>query len=103
MAKAALKALSKAEIDRRVPSLDSWSHSRGALRRTFNFTGFAEALRFVVAVGGLAESANHHPDIDIRYSRVRLALSTHDVSGISPKDFALASRIDSVAARRKRV
>ena len=100
---AGLKALSHAEITKRIPELAGWKHTRGALRRTFVFANFAESLRFVNRVGRLAEAANHHPDIDIRYSKVGLALSTHDVGGISTKDFDLAASIDAGAGGRKRV
>jgi len=99
----ALKALSEAEIARRIPTLAGWKHMRGAIRRTFVFTNFVESLRFVNKVGRMAEAANHHPDIDIRYSKVTLALSTHDVGGISKKDFDLAASIDARSGGRKRV
>src|SRR5262245_1918208 len=93
--------LTTPEIERRLTALDGWTHSRGAIRRTLRFADFKEALAFVNRVGRLAEKAGHHPDIDIRYSRVRLALSTHDASGITAKDFALAGVIDSAIGRRK--
>jgi 4a-hydroxytetrahydrobiopterin dehydratase len=103
MAGSKLKALSDAEIRKRLTSVPEWSLSRGAIRRRFRFPDFARALEFVVAVGRLAEKANHHPDIDIRYSLVRLALSTHDVSGITSKDLALAQAIDGRFDRAKSV
>ena len=55
---------------------------------------FAGALDFVNAVGAAAEAANHHPDIDIRWNTVRLALTTHDSGGITLLDLALAGAID---------
>jgi 4a-hydroxytetrahydrobiopterin dehydratase len=58
------------------------------------------ALAFVAAVGQLAEEANHHPDIDIRYNRVTLALVTHDSGGITRLDIELARAIDGVATGR---
>ena len=58
------------------------------------FRDFREALAFVNRVGGLAEAAGHHPDIDIRYNTVTLALTTHDAGGLSAKDFDLARAID---------
>jgi 4a-hydroxytetrahydrobiopterin dehydratase len=94
MAARKLKALSVKEVRNRLKALAGWSLSRGALRREFSFANFAKSLQFVNRVGSLAEGADHHPDIDIRYSRVKLALSTHDVGGISEKDFALASAIN---------
>ncbi len=71
----------------------------------FRLRSFASALAFVVAVGGLAERVGHHPDIDSRYHRVPLALTTHDVGGLTEQDFALAAAVDvlpdgAVALRR---
>ncbi|MEO8500046.1 MAG: 4a-hydroxytetrahydrobiopterin dehydratase [Vicinamibacteria bacterium] len=96
-----MKALSTTEIRKRLPELQGWSLSRGALRCEFQFETFRQALQFVTRVGALAEDADHHPDIDIRYRVVRLALSTHDVGGISDRDFALAAAIDRKSAARK--
>lgn len=97
------KVLSGAEIRKRLPELHGWTLSRGALRCEFRFETFPKALQFVAAVGALAEDANHHPDIDIRYRVVKLALSTHEVGGISEKDFALAAAIDRKSVARKSV
>ncbi len=62
------------------------------------FPDFAAALAFVNRVGTAAEQAGHHPDIDIRYNRVRLALVSHDAGGLTEKDFALAATIDALLA-----
>jgi len=67
------------------------------LVRTFTFQDFVGALRFVNRVADLAEAASHHPDIDIRYNRVRLALTTHDAGGLTGKDFELAAAADQAA------
>jgi 4a-hydroxytetrahydrobiopterin dehydratase len=69
----------------------------GELTRTFTFADFRAALGFVNRVGELAEAAGHHPDIDIRYNKVRLGLVTHDSGGITAKDFDLAGKIDQAA------
>ncbi len=103
MATKKLKALSTAEIRGRLPELEGWTFSRGALRCEFKFESFKKALAFVVRVASMAERADHHPDIDIRYSVVRLALSTHDVSGISDRDFSLAAAIDGKSKASKAV
>ena len=66
-----------------------------AITRTFTLPNFRSALAFVQYVGELAEAANHHPDIDIRYNKVTLVLSTHDAGGLTAKDFDLAKAIDS--------
>jgi pterin-4-alpha-carbinolamine dehydratase (EC 4.2.1.96) len=65
-------------------------------RKTFKLPSFPAAIAFVTQVGFLAEAAAHHPDIDIRYNQVRLALTTHDAGGLSSKDFDLAAAIDEI-------
>jgi len=85
-----MPALSPAEISVRLAAVPGWTVEGGELTRTFSFKDFAAALAFVNRVGQAAEHAGHHPDIDIRYNRVRLALVSHDAGGITEKDFALA-------------
>lgn len=92
-----MPALSAQEAESRLKNLAGWQIEAGALVRTFQFADFRAALRFVNSVGELAEQAGHHPDIDIRYNRVRLALVTHDAGGLTPKDFDLASKANSLA------
>jgi 4a-hydroxytetrahydrobiopterin dehydratase len=76
-----------------LAALPDWNLEGSNLVRTFVFTDFREAMSFVNSVAALAERAGHHPDIDIRYNKVRLALSSHDAGGITEKDFALAAEI----------
>ena len=78
------------EALRRTPG---WERTGGEIRRTYRFGDFREALAFVNRVGELAERAGHHPDIDMRYNAVTLALSTHDAGGLTAKDFELARAI----------
>ena len=92
-----MSALSQQEIDARLGGLPDWKIAAGELERVFKFADFVAALAFVNQVGSLAEEAAHHPDIDIRYNRVRLALVTHDAGGITAKDFDLAAAIDHLA------
>lgn len=80
----------------RLRDLDGWTLEEGQLVRSFHLGTFLQALVFVNKVGELAEQEQHHPDIDIRYNSVRLALSSHDVSGITDRDFRLAERINSL-------
>ncbi|MBB6050298.1 4a-hydroxytetrahydrobiopterin dehydratase [Armatimonas rosea] len=75
-----------------------WSLENGRISRTFTFPDFVAAMRFVNAVADAAEAADHHPDIDIRYNKVTLALTTHDSGGLTEKDFALAAQADTIAA-----
>jgi 4a-hydroxytetrahydrobiopterin dehydratase len=86
--------LSDIAIQRELGNLAGWSRRSDALTRTYQFRNFTQAMEFVNRVADLAESANHHPDIDIRYSKVTLTLSTHDVGGITSNDVALARSID---------
>jgi 4a-hydroxytetrahydrobiopterin dehydratase len=72
----------------------SWERAGAEIKRSYRFADFREALAFVNRVGELAERAGHHPDIDIRYNTVTLALSTHDAGGLTAKDFELARAID---------
>ncbi len=78
------------EALRRTPG---WERTGAEIRRTYRFGDFREALAFVNRVGELAERAGHHPDIDIRYNAVTLALSTHDAGGLTATDFELARAI----------
>jgi 4a-hydroxytetrahydrobiopterin dehydratase len=82
------------EIASRLAALPAWEVESGELVRTVACKGFPNALAFVNRVGLLAEAAGHHPDIDIRYDRVRLALVTHSAGGLTAKDFDLAAEID---------
>ena len=88
--------LSDKEIHSRLVSVPDWQIESGELVRTFLFKDFRASLAFVNKVGDAAESAGHHPDIDIRYNKVRLALVTHDAGGISQKDFDLAAAADKL-------
>lgn len=73
-----------------------WTADGETITRTFSFPDFAQAIGFAATVGVLAEKAFHHPDIDIRYNRVTLALTTHDQGGLTEKDTALAAQIDQL-------
>ena len=71
-----------------------WEVEGSALSRTFEFDEFNEGIDFVDGVAEIAEEAQHHPEIDIRWTTVTLRLTTHDQGGITSADFELASRID---------
>jgi 4a-hydroxytetrahydrobiopterin dehydratase len=91
------RKLTADEIATRLDALAGWSLRRGggAIERTYTLPTFRASLAFVAYVGELAEAKNHHPDIDVRYNRVTLALSTHDAGGITAKDFELARLVDA--------
>jgi len=85
--------LTRSEIDDFLKSQPEWKLEDGKLVRDWTFKDFAEAMSFVNKVAELAESAGHHPDIDIRYNRVRLGLISHDAGGITNRDASMASQI----------
>ncbi|MFP5234588.1 MAG: 4a-hydroxytetrahydrobiopterin dehydratase [Acidobacteriota bacterium] len=88
--------LSSTEIDSRLRSLAGWKLDKGEITRTFTFPDFLGSLDFVNRAGELAEAAGHHPDIDIRYNKVKLTLVTHDAGGLTAKDFDLAEKINGL-------
>jgi 4a-hydroxytetrahydrobiopterin dehydratase len=89
------QTLSEQEIDDLLRRHPEWAVEDGMLVRFWTFNGFVEAIAFVNRVAQLAEQAGHHPDIDIRYNRVRLALVSHDAGGITARDAQMASRLST--------
>lgn len=89
--------LTESEIERRLADLRGWQREGGSIRRTFELSSFPSAIAFVNRVAGLAEEADHHPDIDIRYRRVTLTLSTHSAGGLTAKDLEMARQIDRLS------
>ena len=92
-----MPALQESEVATRLNSVPGWRIEAGELTRIFIHENFRAALGFVNKVGELAEKAGHHPDIDIRYNKVRLGLVTHDSGGITAKDFDLAAAVNKLA------
>ena len=86
-------ALTNSQIDDFLKSQPEWKLEDGKLVRDWTFKDFVHAMSFVNQIAGLAESAGHHPDIDIRYNRVRLALISHDAGGLTDRDASMASQI----------
>lgn len=75
-------------------SRKGWRRRSNQLVKEFEFSSFRDSIVFVNRVATLADEHDHHPDIDIRYSKVTITLSTHDVGGITEKDLALAEQVD---------
>lgn len=94
-----MTALSADEVRSGLVGLPSWELVDGAITTEYRFDDFRQSVAFVVRVAFEAEAADHHPDIDVRYNRVRLALCTHSAGGVTDKDFALASVIQRLADR----
>lgn len=86
--------LSDIEIQRELGALEGWTRRGNALTKSFELPTFPAAIAFVGRIADAAEKMNHHPDIDIRYTRVACHLSTHSAGGITRRDFALAAAID---------
>ncbi|MBV8968781.1 MAG: 4a-hydroxytetrahydrobiopterin dehydratase [Verrucomicrobia bacterium] len=76
--------------------LPDWKLQGDSIERVREFKGFREAISFVDSVAREAEALNHHPDIDIRYRKVRLVLSTHSAGGLTSSDFNLARKLDAI-------
>ena len=86
--------LKAAEIKTALARLPDWKRTGAIISRTFAFQDFVAAMKFVNVVAALAEGARHHPDIDIRWNKVTLALTTHSEGGLTRKDFQLATKFD---------
>jgi 4a-hydroxytetrahydrobiopterin dehydratase len=86
--------LSDIAIQRELGNLTGWSRRGDAITKTFQFRNFLTGIGFVSAVAKAAEAADHHPDIDIRYTKVTCTLSTHSAGGITQKDLDMARKID---------
>lgn len=88
-----MRAMNGSEIDAVLRAEPGWKLQDGTLVREWKFADFLKAMEFVNKIATLAEDAGHHPDIDIRYNRVRLGLVSHDAGGITERDAGMASRI----------
>lgn len=87
--------LTDAEITAGLAALPGWTRAGEALRRTFTFKGFPDAVAFIQGLVAPAEAMDHHPDVDLRYDRVTVSLSTHSAGGITRLDLELAERISN--------
>lgn len=91
-------ALHKDELTKHLTSsLTGWQTEGNAIVKTFQCDDFSHAMDFVTHVADLAEEHDHHPDIDIRFDKVTITLSTHSEGGVTDKDIKLAGEIDGLA------
>ncbi len=88
--------LSDIEIQRELGTLPGWTRRGPTLLKTYTFPAFPAAVDWVRRVADVAELQQHHPDIDIRYTRITVSLSTHDSGGITGKDITLARAIEAL-------
>jgi 4a-hydroxytetrahydrobiopterin dehydratase len=96
-----MAVLSDEQVRHGLGELPGWERSGDEIVKTYELASFPAAIAFVTRVGFLAEKANHHPDLDIRWRKVQVALSTHDQGGITEKDLELAGEIEAVSAAKK--
>lgn len=89
--------ISDIEIKRELGNLPGWTRRGESLVKTYSFATFPAGIGFVNRVAEAAEKMDHHPDLDIRYTKVTAVLSTHSAGGITANDVALAKEMDRVS------
>jgi 4a-hydroxytetrahydrobiopterin dehydratase len=94
-----MPAFTANQVSRHLKAVPHWSKHARTIRRTFQFERFLKSIDFVNRIARKAQKSDHHPDIDIRFDKVTLTLTTHDAGGITKKDFALARQCDEVFSR----
>jgi 4a-hydroxytetrahydrobiopterin dehydratase len=94
-----MPVLTANQVGIQLKAITNWSKRAETIVRTFHFEGFLKSIAFVNRVAGIAQKSNHHPDIEIRFNKVTLILSTHDEGGITEKDFSLARQCDEVLSK----
>jgi 4a-hydroxytetrahydrobiopterin dehydratase len=94
-----MAAMDDQEISQALESLPHWRRDGDSITREVEAPSFLEGIDLVAAVAHVAEAADHHPDIDIRWRTVTFTLSTHSEGGLTEKDFALAGQIDDAVNR----
>lgn len=97
-----MNKLSKEEINKELQKLNNnWEYERDTINCEYEFDDFVEAFSFMTSVAILAEKQNHHPDWKNSYNNVKISLTSHDLGGLSKKDFELASKIDASVKKYK--
>lgn len=89
--------LTDAEIQAQAKNLSGWTVGDSKLQTIRKFPDFVRAIAFVNQMVEPAESAGHHPDIEISYNKVKITLTTHDAGGLTQKDFDLAAVISEIS------
>lgn len=92
-----MPVLADTEVKASLGKLRGWQQNGKAIQRIFEFPDFKAAMQFVNKVAEAAEQAQHHPDIDIRYNKVTMALVSHDSGGVTEKDVRMAGKISQIA------
>jgi 4a-hydroxytetrahydrobiopterin dehydratase len=94
-----MPALTTKQVSLHLKAVPNWSKRVKVISRTYKFAGFLKGIDFVNRTARKAQKLDHHPDIDIRFDKVTLKLTTHDEGGIAEKDFALARQCDEVFSK----
>lgn len=92
--------LSTEEIQKWIADHSGWKHKNDAITKEYVLGSFRDSIVFMNRIASIADDLNHHPDIDIRYNKVRLTMTTHDAGGLTKKDLTLAQRIDVATSAR---
>jgi len=90
-----VKRLTKSKIESELKKLDGWKLERDFITKTFEFKTFMAGIKFVNDLAQIAEEEEHHPDIHIRYTIIKLSIQTHSEGGVTEWDLGLARRIES--------
>lgn len=88
--------IAKADLNTMMKRVPEWETDKKSIERTFEFDDFNQAIDFINAVAEIADEEEHHPDIDIRWNKVRLVLSTHSEGGLTDLDFQVAEKLDTL-------
>jgi 4a-hydroxytetrahydrobiopterin dehydratase len=94
-----MPCLNTKQVGVHLKAVPSWSKRAQTIVRTFQFEGFLNAIDFVNRIAKKAQKSNHHPDIDIRFNKVTLKLTTHEEGGITEKDFSLARQCNEILSK----
>ncbi len=89
--------LTDSEMKAALEKLPGWSTDGNGIQRRFEFKDFKDAMAFTNRIAMIAEEANHHPDIEINYNKLKLTLITHDSGGVTNQDVKMAARINEIA------
>jgi 4a-hydroxytetrahydrobiopterin dehydratase len=92
-----MSVLTESEVQIALNNLPGWKRNGQSIERIFEFADFKAAMAFVNKIAEAAEAANHHPDIDIRYNKVKMSLVSHDSGGVTNRDVRMAGGINQIA------
>jgi 4a-hydroxytetrahydrobiopterin dehydratase len=96
------RLLSDREVDAKLRGIEGWKREGKFITKSVEFEEFMEGIRFVQDIAKIAEEEEHHPDINIRYTTVKLSLQTHSAGGVTEWDFGLARRIEDYLIEKHR-